>query len=336
MATTQLANVYVPLVFDAATDEAATEKNLFIQSGVMAENPVISNMASVGGNIGELPFFSPLATTGEPDYIDDDPTHLATPANIGGAKMIYRRADLHKSWSTMDLARELALIDPLAAITNKIGGWWATQMQKRVIQSAMGLLADNVANDASDMLKDVATDAALPILAADMISADVIIDGAQTMGDAKDSLAAISMHSVVYTNLQKQNLIDYIPNARGEINIPTYLGYVVIVDDGMPAVAGANRITYTTILFARGAIEYGKGNVLLPSELERVANAGYGGGQDIIHSRRADIIHPHGFAFLSANVAGQSATLAELALAANWNRVMARKNIGMVFIQTNG
>ena len=336
MATTQLTNVYVPLVFDAAVDEAATEKNLFVQSGVMVENPVISNMAAVGGNIGEMPFFAPLATTGEPDYIDDDPAHTATPANISGSKMIYRRADMHKSWSTMDLARELALIDPLAAITAKIGGWWATQRQKRVIQTAMGLLADNVANDAGDMVKDVATDAALPILAADMISADVVIDAAQTLGDAKGFLAAIAMHSVVYTTLQKQNLIDYIPNARGEVNIPTYLGYVVIVDDGMSAVAGANRVTYTSILFAQGAIEYGTGNILLPSELERVPNAGYGGGQDILHTRKADIIHPHGFSFLSANVAGQSATLAELALAANWNRVMARKNIGMAFIQTNG
>lgn len=336
MATTQLTNVYVPLVFDAAVDEAATEKNLFVQSGVMVENPILNQMASVGGNIGEMPFFSPLATTGEPDYIDDDPAHTATPANISGSKMIYRRADMHKSWSTMDLARELALKDPLAAITAKTGGWWATQHQKRVISTAMGILADNVANDAGDMVKDVGTDAALPILAADIIHADVVIDAAQTLGDAKNLLAAIAMHSVVYTNLQKLNLIDFVPDARGEINIPTYLGYVVIVDDGMPAVAGNNRIIYTTILFARGAIEYGKGNVLLPSELERVANAGYGGGQDIIHTRRADIIHPHGFSFLSAAVAGQSATLAELETAANWNRVMARKNIGMAFIQTNG
>lgn len=336
MATAQLQDVYVPLVFNAAVDEAAIEKNAFLQSGVMTTNPVISNMATVGGNIGELPFFSPLATAGEPDYTDDDPSHLATPANIGDAKMIFRLASMHKSWSTMDLARELGLKDPLAAITQKIGGWWATQVEKRVIATAMGVLADNDANDSDDMLKKIATDGAGAITDAELISAEAVIDAAQTMGDHKDALSVIAMHSVPYTRLQKLNLIDYIPNARGEVNIPTYLGYRVVVDDSLPATAGSNRVTYTTILFAAGAIENGKGNIMVPSEMDRVPAAGYGGGQDIIHTRRAEIIHPYGFSFLSASVAAQSATLAELATAANWNRVVSRKNVGIAFLQTNG
>jgi hypothetical protein len=34
--------------------------------------------------------------------------------------------------------------------------------------------------------------------------------------------------------MQKNNLIDFIPDAEGHINIPTFLGRRVIVDDGMP------------------------------------------------------------------------------------------------------
>lgn len=335
MAVTQIADIYNPLVFNAAVDEAATEKNRMLQSGILASNPLIDEMASQGGSIGELPFFSPIGT-GEPDYVTDNPANLATPDKISTAKMIYRLAKMHKSWSTMDVARELALKDPLTAITDKIGGYWATQVQKRVIKSAMGVLADNVANDSSDMLKTVATDNVAAVTDAERISADVVLDAAQTMGDAKDALVAIAMHSVVYTKLQKQNLIDYIPNARGEVVIPTYLGMEVIVDDGLPATAGTNRITYTTILFGRGAFSYGSGRVMMPSEIERVANAGYGGGQDIIHTRRSEIIHPVGTAFLSASVAGLSATLTELGTATNWNRVMARKNVNLAFLQTNG
>jgi hypothetical protein len=156
------------------------------------------------------------------------------------------------------------------------------------------------------------------------------------MGDAKDALSAIAMHSVVYTTLQKLQLIAFIPNARGEINIPTYLGYRVIIDDGMPAVAGTNRITYTTILFAAGSVGHGNGTILVPSEMERIPSSGYGGGQDIIHTRSSEIIHPFGFSFLSAAVAGKSATLAELATATNWDRKYQRKNIGVAFIKTNG
>jgi len=336
MATVQLSDVYVPEPFQHAVAEAALERNKFIQSGVLVESPLLSGMASTGGQVGEIPFYTALATTGEPDFVDDDPAHTSTPANIGSSKSIYRLASMHKSWSTMDLARELALKDPLGEITSKIGGWWSTQLQKRLIYSALGVLANNVADDSSDMLKTVASDANSTVLAADKMNADVVLDAAQTMGDHKDSLAAIAMHSVVYTTLQKLQLIDYIPDARGEINIPTYLGYTVIVDDSMPAVAGTYRITYTSILFSAGAFDFGHGAVTNASELERVASAGYGGGQDIIHSRRSDIIHPSGFSFLSASVSGKSANLAELATAANWNRVYNRKNIGMAFIKTNG
>ncbi len=334
--TVQIANIYNPLVFNAAVDEAATEKNVLLQAGIMQESPQISAMASQGGNIGELPFFTPLATV-EPNYSTDNPAVFSVPGLITTARMIYRLASMNRSWGTMDIARELALKDPLTAITDKIGGYWATQQQRRVIASAMGVLADNDANDADDMLFSVATDAALPVLDAQRISADVVLEASQTMGDAKSTLSAIAMHSVVYTHLQKQNLIDYIPNARGEVSIPTYLGLRVFVDDECPAVAGANRITYTTFLFAAGAIMYGSGRVLVPSEIERIPGSGNGGGQDVLHTRRADIIHPYGFQFTSANVVAQSATLAELALAANWDRVVAnRKNVGMAFLQTNG
>lgn len=200
----------------------------------------------------------------------------------------------------------------------------------------MGVLADNIANDSSDMLKSVATDNVAAVADAEKISAEVILDAAQTLGDHKDQLAVLAIHSVIYTTLQKQNLIDYIPNARGEGTFPTYLGYRLVVDDSLPAVAGTNRITYTSILFASGALDGATGSPAMPSELERVANAGNGGGQDIIHTRQTKIIQPFGFSFLSASVAGQSATIAELATATNWNRVRARKNIGIAFLQTNG
>lgn len=337
MSVTQLSDIYVAEPFEHGVDQAATEKNAFVQSGIVADSPVLSAMASQGGFVGEVPFYNPLSTSGEPDYTSDDPAVNSTPDKIGSGKMIYRLASLHKSWSTMDLTRELAMRDPLGAITTKIGHWWAVQYQKRVIQSLLGILADNVANDSSDMLKTVATDTVGAPADAELISPNVILDTAQTMGDAKDALSAIAMHSVVYTKLQKQGFIDFIQPQDTNINIPVLFNqYRVIVDDGLPAVAGTNRISYTSILFAQGALDAGRGTTMKPSEIERNASAGNGGGQDIIHSRRADIIHPAGFSFLSASVAGKSANLAELATATNWNRVWGRKNIGIAFLKTNG
>ena len=62
MANVQISDIYNPLVFAEAEQEAQIELNAFMSSGVMVEDPRLTAMASVGGNIGELPFFKPLGT----------------------------------------------------------------------------------------------------------------------------------------------------------------------------------------------------------------------------------------------------------------------------------
>jgi len=333
---TLLADVYVPVPFNAGVDKAATELNIFIQSGVLGSNAIITGEAAGSGSIGEIPHYNPLDVSAEPNYSSDVAADKSTPDKIGSGLQKYRKAFMNNSWTTMDLVRELALTDPLQAITGKIGQYWATQTQNRVIRTALGVLADNVANDGADMLRTIATDDNSAILDAERISAEAVIDAKQTLGDHATMLSVIGMHSVVYSNLQKQNLITLIPNARGEINIPTYLGYRVVVDDGMPVTAGTYRNTYTTILFAEGAIGYGVGSPSVPSETGREADAGDGGGQDLIYSRRTELIHPAGFSTAADPSTKQTFTLAELGAGATWNRVVERKNVPMAFLQTNG
>lgn len=335
MATTRISDIYEPTVFNQAVDEAATEANLFYRSGIMVRDSMLDERANGPGRITELPFYKPLDDV-EPNYSSDDPAENSTPQKLGGAVQVARKAFMNNSWSAMDLARELALKDPLAGITSKIGVYWGTQIQKRVVSSLMGVLADNVANDGGDMVFSVATDSADPITPAERISGETVLAAKQTMGDAAMQLTGIAMHSVLYTSLQTQNLIEYVPDPETGLLYPTYLGYRVIVDDGMPAVMGTNRITFTAALFGPAALGWGAGEPDMPSEIERKPDSGNGGGQEIIYSRRQDIIHPTGFAFMSATVASESPSLAELALAANWNRVYARKNVPLAFLQVNG
>lgn len=335
MATTRISDIYEPTVFNQGVDEAATEANVFYQSGVMAREGFFDNLANGPGRITELPFYKPLDDV-EPNYSSDDPAENSTPNKLGGAVQIARKAFMNNSWSAMDLARELALKDPLDGITNKIGVYWATQIQKRTVQSLMGVLADNVANDGSDMVYSVATDDAGAPTAAEKISGETVLAAKQTMGDAASRLSGIALHSVLYTSLQTQNLIDYERDPETGMLYPTYLGYRVIVDDGMPAVQGVNRITFTAALFGNGALVWGSGLPEMPSEIDREPSSGNGGGQEIIYSRRQDIIHPTGFAFTSNTVTGESPSLANLALAANWDRVYARKNVPLAFLQVNG
>ena len=335
MAEVQITDIYNPLVFSAAEQEAQIELNAFMSSGVMVADPRLTAMATIGGNIGELPFFKPLGTQ-EPNYSNDVTGDSSTANNITTAVMKYRLCSQNESWSTMDIAVDLALADPVQAITNRVGAYWATTNERRLIQSTMGLLADNVANDSGDMVFDIATDAVGAPTAAELVSNDAILDAQQTAGDHQAGFSAIAMHSVVYNRLRKQQLIDFIRDADNNTLFQMYGNLRVIVDDSLSAVAGTNRVTYTTVIFGNGAVAAGMGRTKVPSELDRDPEKGNGGGQETLYSRRADIIHPLGFEFTSSSVAGQSANLAELATAANWNRVWERKSVPLAFLQTNG
>ena len=101
-------------------------------------------------------------------------------------------------------------------------------------------------------------------------------------------------------------------------------------------------------MFAGGAVAYGQGTPETPSEVDRIANSGNGGGQDVLFSRATEIIHPYGFSFDSAVVTGtttgtpaptgngMSASYADLQKVTAWSRVFAeRKNVGIAFMTCN-
>lgn len=336
MATIQIADIYDPLRFTTMAQERQVEKNAFIQSGVQVANAELSSLCSQSGFSGDIDNIKPLET-GEPTYTNDNPSDLIIPDKLGTQLMKYRKAARAKSWSAMDLARGIALQDPMVGITNRIGDYWATDNQKRLIYSLMGILADNIANDDSDLLHNVATDAAGAITDAEKASALNFIKALELTGDNLDLIGAIGMHSSVYYGLYAMNLITFVRESE-DASFATFQGKRVIVDDALVVTQGTNRPKYTSILFGVGAVQAGEGNMpnTLASEMERKPGAGNGGGETRIYSRRTDIIMPIGFSFTSSSVAAQSATYAELQAAANWERVWDAKNIPLRFLQTNG
>ena len=336
MASVQIADIYNPVVFAGLTQEAQIELNRFIASGVAVPNATIQSAVSPGGNTGELTNFNPLDTV-EPNYSDDVPANLSVAQKIATTKQRFRSAQRNKSYSVMDLADQLALQPALAtgAITGRFGFFWARDDEQRTIASCLGVLADNIANDAGDMVVTVGNDAVGAVVDAERISANVVIDAQQTMGDHSNDLTMILMPSIIYARLKKQNLITFIPNARGEVNFPTYLGLNIIVDDSAPVTVGANRNLYTCILFGSGVFGTAMGRNPMPSELFRDPASGNGGGQTLLWSRVNNICHPLGFDFTGATITGQSASYADLAATNNWNRIWNRKNIPLAFLQVN-
>jgi hypothetical protein len=114
-----------------------------------------------------------------------------------------------------------------------------------------------------------------------------------------------------------------------------FAGLVVLVSDDHVVTAGSNSSKYTSILYGRGAIAETDHLPVEAVETERKESSGNGGGQDILHNRRHTLIHPRGFKWLAASVAGKSPLWSEVVDAANWDRVRERKNIRIAFLESN-
>lgn len=334
MAATRISDVIVPEVFVPYVQQKSLQLSALYQSGIIVADPQIAALAKGEGKTFNLPYWNDLG--GESDVGSDDPAVHSTPDNINAGSDVCAKQFRSKSWSSMDIAGELAGDDPAKVIGDSTAGFWARDSQTMLIKSLTGVLGDNAANDGGDMIISVASDSASAIVAGERISASLILQAKQTMGDAAGGLTAICMHSVLHTQLQSQSLIAYIPNDMANIGWGTYLGYTVIVDDSCPAVAGTNRITFTSYLFGKGAVAYGEGSPKVPVEVIRDASAGNGTGQETLHTRKSFILHTRGIKFTAASVVGVAPTNAELAMAANWNRVYARKAIRIAAIKTNG
>lgn len=334
--TVRLSDVIQPQVFAAYMTKNTKEKSAIFESGILRSDPQLSKFLAGGGLTVNVPFWNDLDNS-EPNIASDDPEQEATPKKVTANKEIAIRNYRTQGWSTARLSGELAGDKPMDRIVERVSAYWTRAYQRHLVATLTGVFADNAANDSGDMIVDVGTDAGGAPSATELVSAENVMDAAQTMGDAKDDLEVIIMHSVVRTRLAKQNLIDFIPNSRGEVRFPTYLGYKVIEDDNCRAVVGANRTKYWTYLVGRGAIAWGESPPDRPVEVDSKPRAGNGAGTEELWTRKQYIMHPYGFAWLDANRGGEFPSNTEAALAANWNRVAAeRKQIRLAALVTNG
>lgn len=320
MAATVLGDVIVPEIFNPYVIERTAELSAFWQSGLVA--PVADlNLGGSGGDKVQMPFWQDLA--GDDQLLSTD-TDL-TVSNIEAAKDVAVLNARALVYGAKDLAGALAGDDPMQAIGDLVAAKWARRMQTALISifnGSMGALAAEVPPVNTLNISGLAGAAAV-------FDGEAFIDALGQLGDAETRLTAVAVHSATFRLMKKQNLIEFIPNARGEVVIPTYMGKRVIVDDGMPVTDGV----YTTALFGEGAVGYGEGTPKVPSEIER--NALVGGGEEYLVSRRHFVLHPRGIAW-DGTPAKDTPSNVELATVGNWERVYEPKNVRIVrFVHRN-
>lgn len=340
MPVTRLSDAFVYDVYMDYQALNSPEKTAFWQSGVVANSPVLDQIAKASGKTAETPFWLDLDASIEPDYTNDDPADMAVPDKIASADMTARKAYMHKAWSSMDLVSELSGSSPMQHIRNRFGTYWERQWQRRLIATVTGVIADNIANDDGDMGIDISATAG----DGGLFNSAAFVSANYTLGDAAGGLAAVAVHSRVMHRMVTNDEIEYIPDSQGNLVIPIYKGTRVIVDDSMPVTGTGDAAVYTSVLFGNGAfgfggaegavIGYGEGVPQVPAYVDRIELAGNGGGQEIIGERKTWLLHPFGFSWVEGTLAEFSPTLADLRGAAHWNRVVDRKQVPMAFVRS--
>jgi hypothetical protein len=334
---TRVADILVPAVWIPYVEERTTTTSRLVKSGIVVPDSKLDALAMQGGKLINMPFFQDL--TGDDEVLGTGTGATdseLTPDNMATAKDI---AVLHmrgKAWGVEDMASALAGADPMAALGNMVADFWNRKEQATLISTLTGAFSDNAQNDSGDLIKDVTIGGTRQgsTLAgtSNKIDGDVVIDAMNKLGDMANQLTALCMHSVPFSRLQKNNLIDYVEESDAKVKIPFYMGKEVIVDDTCPVATGGTNTMYTTYLFGKGAIGRGNGSAPTPVETDRNSLAGY----DLLIHRRHFILHPRGIAFQSNSIAGQSPTNLELQKSTEWDRVYSKKNIRLVEIRTNG
>jgi hypothetical protein len=336
MATVQLADIIDVKVFQDLPAVNSPEKTAFFESGIVTRNALLDSIATAAGKTAELPFWKDIDQTVAPNISTDNPGTLATPDKVVQGEQISRKAFLNKGLSASDLASELAL-GPRAMehIRSRVDRYWTRQWQRRLIATTNGLYADNVASGGSDMIVNVAVESTGAQTASTKFNRDSFTDAVYTMGDAADALRAIAVHSAVMKQMVKNDDIVYIPDSKGMLTIPTYMGLRVIVDDSMTVTPGSTSgFKYTSVLFGESAFGYGDGMPIKPVEVERQEAQGNGAGVETLWTRKTWVLHPFGYQNVGTP-ASVSFTPAELALATTWDRVIERKNVPIGFLVTN-
>lgn len=324
--TTQLVDIIAPEQFTVYTVANSVERNAFFNSGVVVPNAAISQQLQAGAESFKVPYWKDLPDT-EADIANDDPDDASTAGKIGSIKQVVRKSFLHGSWSAMNLASELSGDNALVRIQDRAAEYWNRQFQRRLIGSLKGILADNVANDAGDMLLDVSglTGEAAKFSAANVINA------AGTLGDQMAGLTTLAVHSTIYKKMLADDVIETLPASNGGF-IQVFRGLRLVVDDTLPMLGDI----YTSVLFGAGAVGFGTSapRIAAGTEIENLPSAGNGGGLQILHSRVNLAVAPIGFSWLEGSVVGESPTIAELAIATNWDRITERKAIPLAFLKS--
>lgn len=298
----------------------------FFESGLIVSNPIVAEMAQSSSGIVDLPFWGRIDASVEPNYSNDVYEDIAVPRAVAGSSMRARNAHLNEGFGSMDLVADITGSNPLERVASVLDNYWRQETELRAVATLRGILNDAIATS-NGMVHEAA--------GADGITFEGLIDAQLTMGDAFGNVGGYVMNSAAFATLVKEGLASVARAPETNVLTRTLNGMPVIVNDRALTLNGSPVVA----LIGAGAFAYGMAMPRIPLEYEREAARGNGGGAETLWTRRNIIIHPLGYSFTSASITGngsetvaRGAGWADLANAANWERIADRKQVPIAFL----
>ena len=224
-----------------------------------------------------------------------------------------------KAWEEKDFSFDITGHDFMAEIARQVAGYWDDIDQITILKTLEGIFGVTANSFSTGHTLDI-TGAATKTVGATTLNDAV----QQAAGANKDIFKVAIMHSVVATNLENLQILEYWKetDANG-VQKPTGLaswnGRTVLIDDDVPVDTSGTNPKYTTYLLGEGAFDYCDCGAKVPSEVYRDPTTV--GGKDMLITRQRKIFAPKGFSFVQPSTAIVSPTDANLATAARWTVV---------------
>jgi len=312
-------------------NEAPVLQNI-LTSGILVNNSELTKIvnATSAGSRFELPYIEEPDYT-EPESMDDSDDDLTTKkiswANQFAVLGMYSNS--YKMANIVDAVNRSK--DPLKLIRDTmIGRYWGYDLQNRITSIVAGIV--NKAGD--DLVLDVADDSSDGDDV--LISQGLVIDAIAKQGDAQDKFTFMFIHSKVYSDLKRQNLITTIPPSTvGADPIQMYGNYRIVVNDKMPVIQGDNKKKYVSLFSQNGLIAHADktlGSDMPSVELYRNPLSGKGAGDTTLITRKGHVVHPIGWSY---NKTDMNPTLANLGNKDNWTNKFKTKQHKFVALITN-
>lgn len=247
------------------------------------------------------------------------------------------------AWTEDDFSEDITGgVSFMSNVASQVSEYWDDVDQETLVSILKGIFSMTGTENA-EFIDNHTTD--ITGASKGLITATSLNDAIQkACGANKNKFKFAIMHSVVATNLENLNLLDYMKytdnlGIQRDLALATWNGRIVLIDDdatidmpissdtsengeGTETASRKSKSTepkYITYLLGEGAFDYEDVGVKVPYEMSRDAKTN--GGQTVLYSRQRKVFAPYGISFTKKVMETDSPTDEELANGENWELV---------------